>query len=46
MKICRECYHCIEISEEDEHFLICALHNSECENEEACGFFVEGGEDD
>lgn len=38
MKICKDCYHCIEINEEEEHFLICALHNSEVE-EGSCGFY-------
>lgn len=42
MKTCNSCYHCIEISDTEEHYFICALHNLECTENGCCGLYVGG----
>ncbi len=37
-KNCKDCYHCIEVAEDEEVFCICGLHNSEIE-QDLCGLF-------
>jgi len=44
MKRCNSCYHCIEISDTEERFYICGLHNLECTENGCCGLY-EGGEE-
>lgn len=45
MKTCNSCYHCIEISDTEEHYFICGLHNLECAENGCCGLY-EGGDCD
>ena len=45
MKTCNSCYHFIEISDTEEHYFICGLHNLECTENGCCGLY-EGGDCD